>query len=101
VAGQQVYRVGDPGVVAPQPIHREQAHYTPAALQRGVEGAVVMELTVLEEGSMSDVRVTEALDDDLDAQAVAAVKEWTFRPGTKDGQAVPVRVAVSMTFTLK
>jgi hypothetical protein len=29
------------------------------------------------------------------------MKQWEFKPGTKDGKAVPVEVAVEMTFTLK
>ena len=30
-----------------------------------------------------------------------AMKQWTFKPGTKDGQSVPVSIQVEMTFTLK
>ena len=37
----------------------------------------------------------------LDAQAVNAMKQWLFKPGSKDGKPVPVRVSVEMTFRLK
>ena len=37
----------------------------------------------------------------LDEQAVAAAKRWEFKPGTKDGKPVAVRVTLEMSFTLK
>ena len=52
---------------------------------------------------MGEVKVTRSLDAafGLDQPAVKAMKRWTFKPGTKDGKPVPVRVSVEMTFTLK
>ena len=35
------------------------------------------------------------------ASAVKAMKQWEFRPGTKDGTPVAVRIAVDMTFSLR
>jgi hypothetical protein len=29
------------------------------------------------------------------------MKEWVFKPGTKDGKPAAVRISVEMTFTLK
>ena len=50
-----------------------------------------------------DVSVKRSLDPTygLDQQAVKAARQWKFKPGTKDGKAVPVRVSLEMTFTLK
>lgn len=48
----------------------------------------------------SGATITESLDPDLDASAVAAVSQWVFRPGTLDGVAVPVRVHVGMSFSI-
>jgi len=47
--------------------------------------------------------VTKSLDQKygLDDQAVTAMKKWQFKPGTKDGKPVAVRVTVEMTFKLK
>jgi len=56
---------------------------------------------VLPDGSVGDVKVTESLDSELDEQAVLAVKEWKFRPGTKDDKPVDVEVQIELTFTLK
>ena len=58
---------------------------------------------VLSDGTVGDVKVTQSLDSiyGLDANAVKAMKLWQFKPGTKDGKPVAVRVGVSMNFTLK
>jgi TonB family protein len=54
-----------------------------------------------EDGTVGDVNVTRSLDTKyLDAEAVKAVKQWTFKPGMKDGKAVPVLVTIEMAFTL-
>jgi hypothetical protein len=37
----------------------------------------------------------------LDDQAVAAVRRWAFRPGTRDGAPVPVWVTIDMDFSLR
>ena len=47
--------------------------------------------------------VTESLDKEygLDTQAVEAARQWLFKPGTKDGKPIAVRVTLEMVFTLK
>jgi TonB family protein len=42
-----------------------------------------------------------SLDEDLDQQAIKAIKQWTFKPGTKDGDPVAVQVFIELTFTLR
>jgi len=100
VVAQQVYRIGDPGLIAPVAVSQAQAHYTMSARERRVEGNVRMVAVVREDGTVNDVRVTVPVDDDLDAQAVDAVERWKFRPGTKDGEPVAVQVALVIRFTL-
>ena len=50
-----------------------------------------------------DVSVTRSLDSvhGLDCEAVKAMKQWEFKPGTKDGTPVAARVSVRITFELK
>ena len=38
---------------------------------------------------------------DLDREAVKAMRQWEFKPGTKEGKDVAVKVVVEMTFSLK
>ena len=66
-----------------------------------MQGSVKLECVVLPDGTVGDVRVTTPLHPDLDQESVRTLRQWTFKPGTKDGVAVPVRVEVEMTFTLR
>jgi len=102
VAQETIYTPGD-GVSLPKVVKKVDATYTQEAKDAHIEGTVELSTVVRGDGTVGDVKVTRSLDTTygLDGQAVAAMKQWTFEPGTKDGKAVAVRVAVLMTFTLK
>jgi TonB family protein len=101
-AQSQAYKVGQDGVKAPVIIKEVKPNYTQDAKARGVQGVVEMECVVRTDGTVDDdVTVTKSLDADLDQQAVIALKQWRFRPGTKNGEPVAVQVNVEMTFTLR
>ena len=89
------------GVTSPRLIHEVKPSYPQAARAAAITGLIEMECVVLPDGTTGDVKVTQPLDPDLDAEAVRTVRQWKFEPGTKDGQAVPVQVMVQMTFNLK
>lgn len=99
---ETVYLPGD-GVTLPVVVHEVRPHYTADALQARIEGKVVLECVVGTEGKPGRIRVVESLDAQygLDDAAVAALEQWRFRPGTKDGRAVAVQIHVQMAFTLK
>lgn len=87
--------------VKPRAIKEVKPQYTPEAMRAGVQGSVLLNCEVRADGTVGDVRVTKPLDRGLDEQAVKAVKQWRFKPGTLDGKPVPVRVSIEMTFTLR
>jgi protein TonB len=89
--------------VLPRVKHEVKAEYTQEAKDAGIQGTVVLSVEVLADGTVGDITVTRSLDTKygLDKQAMKAVKQWTFEPGTKDGQPVPVRVDIEVTFALK
>jgi len=91
------------GVTLPQPTRQVKAQYTAEAMRQMIEGDVLLGVVVKADGSVGAVDVKESLDSvyGLDANAVKAMKEWAFKPGTKDGKPVAVRVDVKMKFTLK
>jgi TonB family protein len=97
-----VFVPGD-GVTLPVPVTSVRAEYTQQALNARIEGSVLLECVVRADGTVADIRVVRSLDSvyGLDTQAVNALAQWTFKPGTKDGKPVAVRVQINTTFTLK
>jgi len=98
-----VYDSKDGGVTLPQPTRQVKAQYTAEAMRQMIEGDVLLSVVVKADGTVGTVAVKESLDSvyGLDESAVNAMKQWTFKPGTKDGKPVGVRVDVKMKFTLK
>ena len=96
----RVYKPGD-GVSAPILVKEVKPQYTADAMRAKAQGAVTLECVVQPDGAVGEVRVTKALDPGLDQEAIRAVKQWRFKPGTKDGKPVPVLVTLELTFTLR
>jgi TonB family protein len=98
----KVYRKGD-GITLPRLVHDVKPKYTPGAMDAKIQGTVMLEAVVLEDGTVGDVEVVRSLDTvyGLDDESVKAVKQWQFEPGKKDGKPVAVRCEVEMSFTLK
>jgi protein TonB len=93
------------GVTPPRLIKEVKPNYTGDAMRAKLQGVVEMEALVLADGSVDPggIRITRSLDAvlGLDQQAIIAVKQWRFRPGTYKGQPVAMRVNVELTFTLR
>jgi protein TonB len=94
---------GTPGVTSPQLVFERKPEYTPEAMTARAQGAVLLEATVLENGTVGAVRVVRSVDKvyGLDGKAVEAVRAWRFRPGTYQGRPVAVKVLVELIFTLR
>jgi TonB family protein len=97
-----VYAPGS-GVQLPAPIKQVRPQYTEEAKQARLQGTVWLDCVVASNGTPRDIIVARSLDTvhGLDQAAINALKQWRFKPGTKEGKAVAVRVRVEMTFTLK
>jgi len=93
----------DPEVNLPRLVKEVKPQYTKAALNARIEGSVLLEGLVLTDGRVGDIRVLRSLDSrlGLDVQAIRALKEWGFLPGTVRGQPIPVVVTIELTFRLK
>jgi periplasmic protein TonB len=102
LVAQEVVNPG-PGVTLPTVVKRVNPDYTPDAQRARIEGTVLLGVVILANGGVDNVVVERSLDPTfgLDQQAIKAMKQWEFKPGTKDGKPVAVRVHVEMTFTLK
>ena len=96
-----VYRPGN-GVTMPRVIKETRPGYTADAMRVKIQGSVLLEAVIKTDGTVGEVRVKRSLDQryGLDDTSVAAVKQWQFAAGTKDGVAVPVVVEVEMAFSI-
>ena len=72
-------------------------------MEEKIQGSVWLECVVGETGDVGDVEVTRSLDTEygLDQAAIDAARQWKFKPGTKDGKPVAVRITIELTFTLR
>jgi TonB family protein len=92
-----------PGLVLPTLRREVKPAYTTDAMRERITGAVWLEAVVRADGTVGDTEVIRSLDPHfgLDDEAIKALRNWRFNPGTKDGKAVPAVVTVELTFTLK
>jgi protein TonB len=66
-----------------------------------IEGVVELEGVVYESGCVGRLSVTRSLQPELDREALRAVSQWRFAPGSRGGTPVPVKVNMELTFTLR
>ena len=74
--------------------------YPAIARAAGVEGVVILEAVIGEDGAVRDVRVLRSIPL-LDAAAVEAVRQWRFTPTLLNGEPVPVVMTITVAFRLR
>jgi len=97
--GGGAYRIGG-GVTAPTVLVKVEPEYSEEARKAKWQGTVVLSLVVDENGSAQGIKVTKSLGLGLDQKAIEAVLKWRFKPGMKDGKAVPVMASIEVNFRL-
>jgi TonB family protein len=88
------------GVSAPEVIHSVQPQFTAEARSQNLQGVVAVQLIVDSQGYPQDVRVVRQLGMGLDQEAIAAVKQYKFRPAMFDGHPVSVQMVIDVDFRL-
>jgi protein TonB len=74
--------------------------YPEVALKARISGIVIVEAIISRDGTVKDVRVLKPLPFGLDQAAVDAVKQWTFKPASLNGQPVDVLFNLTINFKL-
>ena len=77
-----------------------EPEYSEEARKAKWQGTVVLTVIVDEAGRPSHVSVLRSLGLGLDQKAIDAVSQWRFKPGLKDGKAVPVIATIEVNFRL-
>jgi TonB family protein len=78
----------------------DHIQYPDLAREAGIEGRVVVQFVVDENGDVTDPTVTKGVHEALDAAALSAVKQLECKPGQQRGEPVKVRMALPVTFRL-
>ena len=61
----------------------------------------MLEAKIRKDGSVEIMRVVRSVGYGLDESAIEALKQWVFRPATKNGQAVDVVLNIEVNFNLR
>ena len=95
--GGGVYHVGG-SVRAPEVIRQVDAEFSEEARKAKFSGNVIVSLIVDDGGNPQRVRCARDVGMGLCDKAVEAVRQWKFKPATKDGKPVKVEMSVEVNF---
>lgn len=98
-APSEVLRVGG-RIARPRQLFAPRPSYTEVARRARIQGTVILEVQLDEEGRVDDVTVLRSLPFGLTESAVAAVSRWRYEPARLGGRAVPVLMTVTVRFEL-
>jgi len=79
---------------------REKIRYPPSALDRGLEGRVLVEFVVGEGGEIKNPKVTDGASGVLNRAALRAVRRLECTPGRQQSRPVGMKVTLPAVFTL-
>jgi TonB family protein len=88
-------------VVPPRRTRTVSPTYPDVARAAEIEGDVVLQATVGADGAVSDIVVVRRVHPLLDAAAVAAVRQYEYTPGRRNGVPVAVRIRTTVSFKLR
>jgi TonB family protein len=63
-----------------------------------LQGDVIVEVTIDEHGTVTQTKVVQSLQSDIDEKVIATLKNWRFRPASVDGVAISSRQDVHFHF---
>jgi len=85
---------------APVVLFQVEPEFSEEARKAKLQGVVMLYAEVDTNGRLRNIRVTQGLGLGLEEKAIEAVKQWRFRPGTRDGKPVVSAAAIEVNFHL-
>lgn len=86
---------------APVPVKTVPPEYPDKLKRDGVSGVVSLMVTVTEDGKVTEASVAKSTHRDFEEPAIAAVKQWRFKPAKKDGKPVALTIRLPLQFAVK
>jgi len=87
-------------VAGPVPLQKVDPQYPPTLITERVSGEVVLYAIIRRDGSVDSVQLVRGIDQQLDANAIKALRQWKFRPAAKQGTPVELEAIVHIPFRL-
>jgi TonB family protein len=88
----------DDKVDPPKVVSRVEPTYTAEAKQHLISGICIVQATIDANGVVEAVEVIKSLPYGLDKAAIDAVRQWRFKPATKDGKPIRADYNIVLTF---
>jgi TonB family protein len=88
------------GVMQGQILTRGQPHYPESARMNHISGTVVLRAIIRRDGHIRTLQVMSSPDPDLAVAALAAVRQWTYKPYLLNGEPTEVDTTVVVNFNL-
>lgn len=67
-------------------------------LPGGMQGDVIVEITIDDQGAVVNERLLQGMGHGIDEKVIAALRDWRFRPATRNGIAIPSKHDVHFHF---
>jgi len=100
---QEIFMVveNQPELIGGMKALQESVDYPEFAKKAGIEGRVIVQFVVNEQGNVVDPKVVRGVHKLLNEEAVKAVKAQKFKPGKQRGKPVKVQMSLPVTFRLQ
>ena len=96
-----IYTIGG-GVTMPQILQQTTPSYTDDAIKSKVQGIVILEAVIRQDGTVDSFKVLRGLGYGLEEKAIQEIAaNWRFRPGTFQGRPVDVLATIEVQFNLR
>jgi protein TonB len=91
---------GRGAITGPVLLYKVEPEFSEEARKAKHQGVVILYAEVGTNGALENIRVIQGLGLGLDEKAIAAVKQWRFRPAYRNGQPVATAANIEVNFHL-
>ena len=82
----------------PEPTHQVDPKYPSSLIDEHVKGEVILYAIIRKDGSIDSIQLVHSLDPQLDRNAIEALAQWRFRPGTRAGVPTDIEAVIHVPF---
>jgi len=85
----------------PELLRRVEPEYPALAVKAHIQGIVILEATVGEDGDVREVKLLRSANPLIDREAELALRQWRYSPLVLNGIRVPFILTVTLSFSLQ